>query len=174
MPGVKVVRDGDGIQGGRSQRTQEPERGCARHQGRSGPYRRSHRTRTSSTTWGLDLESGGGGRGGRGGANAEADTTGPSRASSRRHLGLAQSYTPCVHRARAAGAPRRRRTVGLEPASWTVWTGMQRPFGVKDELVAWPSTLTPPRSASSSPTWAPVTEASTGDACRRGRGASPW
>ena len=79
-------------------------------------------------------DSAGGGRGGRAGANAAADTT-AAAAPAAGAINLAQSYT-VQYIAHAPLEPRAAVAQWDSAGKLTVWTGTQRPFGVKDELVA--------------------------------------
>ena len=131
MPGVKLVRDGDFI-GVVAPDAWTAEAGPRLASRPSGPCRRSPRTRTSSTT--------------------SRPTPNPrprrrrrakrNRAGRRRYsaaptgaIELAQSYT-VQYIAHAPLEPRAAVAQWDSAGKLTVWTGTQRPFGVKDELVA--------------------------------------
>ena len=132
MPGVKVVRDGDFI-GVVAPSAWDAEQAVLAIKAKwTVPPQPSNANIFDYLK--TNLESGGGGRGGRGGANAEADTTAPA-APAAGAISLAQSYT-VQYIAHAPLEPRAAVAQWDSAGKLTVWTGTQRPFGVKDELVA--------------------------------------
>jgi isoquinoline 1-oxidoreductase len=132
MPGVKVVRDGDFI-GVVAPSAWDAEQAVLAIKAKwTVPPQPSNANIFEYLK--TNLESGGGGRASRGGANAEADAP-AAAAPATGSINLAQSYT-VQYIAHAPLEPRAAVAQWDSAGKLTVWTGTQRPFGVKDELVA--------------------------------------
>ena len=129
MPGVKIVRDGDFL-GVVAPDAWTAEQALAAINAKwtvpSGP--------SNANIFQYLKDNPESGRGGSGGRGSEAAATQPAPAAPTAGTTLSQSYT--VQYIAHAPLEPRAAVAKWENGKLTVWTGTQRPFGVKDELVA--------------------------------------